>query len=97
MRPPRIAAEYVQPSRQTIGGFSGFNEAAANRGGIPHILLRLMRLWLRFNEAAANRGGIPGRARVRLRGHAIASMRPPRIAAEYELWLFDATVTMELQ
>src|SRR3990172_758495 len=83
-----------------------FNEAAANRGGIP-ICAHRPRLPLdRFNEAAANRGGILGEDVTYEHGHTCfneaaanrggiraaptrvgpqsrASMRPPRIAAEY--------------
>ncbi len=38
--------------------YVGFNEAAANRGGIPRELDPQITGPCRFNEAAANRGGI---------------------------------------
>ncbi len=59
-----------------------FNEAAANRGGIPHTLTPLLSATARFNEAAANRGGIL-RQSYGSASYSRASMRPPRIAAEY--------------
>ncbi len=84
MRPPRIAAEYKKKAGPAQSPVERFNEAAANRGGIRLLFLR--RAWGlgSFNEAAANRGGIHvGAHRFPLRF--AASMRPPRIAAEYKM------------
>ncbi len=82
MRPPRIAAEYSWTSGSSESRAKRFNEAAANRGGILGVPFARGAEILGFNEAAANRGGIrAGNEPCDIRG--TASMRPPRIAAEY--------------
>ena len=58
MRPRRIAAEYKLVDAWNGEHTPGFNEAAANRRGIPVNGMTKPSIDPGFNEAAANRRGI---------------------------------------
>ena len=83
MRPRQNAAEY---DSRVVPGHAvqvRFNEAAAERRGIPEPAPQGVDAILRFNEAAAERRGIrSGDFALEALAH-LASMRPRQNAAEY--------------
>ena len=71
------------PAAHTWYAQVGFNEAAASRRGILCRVRTCATLAIRFNEAAASRRGIP-KTHPCPGFRSLASMRPRRVAAEFD-------------